>query len=306
MRTLNDLQQAALRFFDLANESDSAADVLLVRDAINRANSSRATETEWKFMQSQLQTLTLVTGQTTYILPQPDIHKFQYLYSTTNKRFLNSLPIKQVPYVDLDYRQNNDSARFYSIDPNGSPVKAQPTTASVLSLASSASETNNPSLFIEGEDSSGNRITETVEAAASTSQSFAKVHYAAKTADFNGTITLTAGATTLLTLAADEYAKSYAVIEFHTLPTATETLIYRYFRKPRLMTRNFDTPNIPYPHSEILVYDALLDLATYNELDSESVNIWREKQMQLKENLYLQLLEPDTVAGIGLYTNPGL
>jgi hypothetical protein len=69
------------------------------------------------------------------------------------------------------------------------------------------------------------------------------------------------------------------------------------------MTRDFDQPDIPFPHSLVLVYDALLDMATYSELDSESVNIWREKRQDLLNNMYLENMAADTVGGLGNYTS---
>ncbi len=304
MKTFQALKDDTLRFFDLANEADDTADVLLVEGAINRANASRITEDRWKFMLSPTATLTLVAGQNRYILPHYNLDKLQYLYSTVNKRFFVSLPTKQVPYADINFQESGDPL-YFSIYSSASPVKMQPTTAGVLTVTSTASETGSPKLLVQGEDSNGDPVEEELSVGVAGSVTFATITYIAKAADFSGTITLSCGSDTLLTLLTSEYAKQYPVIEFHSTPMASEACLYRYFKKPRVMTRAFDIPDLPYPHSDILVYDALLDLATYNELDSESVNIWREKQLQLKTNLYLNLLEPDVVAGIGVYTNPG-
>jgi hypothetical protein len=103
----------------------------------------------------------------------------------------------------------------------------------------------------------------------------------------------------LLRLTDSEYQKEYPLLVWKNVPTAAETFTYRFFRAPRVMTRDYDKPDLPFPHSNVLVYDALLDLATYNELDSESVNIWRDKQQHHVQSLYLTKLDGDSTGAMG-------
>ncbi len=300
MRTFQQIQDEALRYFDIANESDNDADVEVVKAAVNTANQSRASEDNWKFMLSNVYTLDVVSGTQDYILPQTNVLRLQYLKDSVDGLYAIQLPAEQ----DAWDRNVPSDRVYFDINPDGSAVAAQPTEADTLVLTCTAAD--DASLYIEGEDEDGLSISETVDVDGTTTQEFAKVTYYAKTGEFTGILTLaTTGGTTLLTLAADEAGKSYAVVHFYQEPTRNTTFEYKYFRKPRVMTRDLDRPDIPFPHSAILVYDALLDLATYNELDSESVNIWRDKQDQLKNNLYLQKLEGNSVGAQNMSIRPG-
>jgi hypothetical protein len=303
MRTFRDLQQAVLRYFDLGDETD-ITDVELVKDALNRANTKRSTEDKWKFMLSPRKTLSVVAAQQSYILPHFDLLKLHYLYSTTHNRWAFSIPTKQIPYSDISFNQTADGGYHYSITGSQSPVKTQPTAASTLTVSSSVSETSNPTLYVEGTDSNDEMTSETI-AVGTGSVSFKTVQYVAKVGTFAGTVTLATSSpvTTLLVLTATTYAKQYPILEWAHIPNESETFIYRYFRKPRVMSRDHDQPDLPFPYSELLVYDALLDMATYSEIDSESVNLWREKQQEFLNILYQEKLEPDTVGGIGNYSN---
>jgi hypothetical protein len=300
LTTFRQLQEEALRYFDLASETEGA-DVELVKQAINGAHQRRIMEDKWKFMLSNTFTLSVTAGVQEYILPHTNFHKLHYLWSLTNERFANSLPFREVPFSEVSFGVNNDVDNLFYDIVGVSPVKAQPTSADTLVLTTSGAEATNPSLYVEGEDSSGNAISALLEKdETSTGISFAKVTYCAKTGDFATQLTLsTTGGTTLLVLPANEYARQYPIVKFYNIPSSAESFQYRYFKKPRVLTRDFDIPDIPYPLSNILIYDALLDLATYNELDSESVNIWRDKQQDGLVNLYLQKLEGDTVGGYG-------
>jgi hypothetical protein len=307
VRTYKDLQEIVLRYFDVANEEEGSADVVLVQSTLNTANATRSSEDKWKFMLSDVKTLSVVGGQQEYILPFPNLLKLHYIYSTTNKRFGRSIPMRSVPYVDVPFQDtttNSQDVLYYDITDGGAVVQAQPTTADTLVAASSASEAADVQLYVEGLDANGVPISETIDAAATSTATFSRVDYYAKIGTWAGTLTLTTtGAEDLVTLSPTETGKEFPVIKFLNIPSASETFQYRYFRKPRVMSRDNDRPDLPYPHSNVLIYDALLDLATYNELDSESVNIWRDKQQAILEVLYQQKLEGDSVGGDSMYIN---
>lgn len=304
MKTFNQLREEVLRYYDLASE-DSGADVDLAGTALNQANANRSIEHAWPFMLSRVYTLSVVAGQQEYILPHTNFRKIQLLWSDTNRQWGRQLPPRQIPYIqDLNFQRQEGAAEFYElIDP--SVVAAQPADADTLTITSSDAEVTSPTIYIEGEDADGNVISETLGKDDVSVNEYARITYYAKEADWEGTLTImtTVGAETLLTLGPTEYQKEYPVIKWQNIPGANETWQYRYLRVPRVMTRDFDKPDIPYPLSNILVYDALLDLATYNELDSESVNIWRSKQQECLNNLYELKLTADSIAGEPEYIN---
>ena len=310
MKTFKQLQEEVLRYFDLAGEATDdpdGSDVELVKAALNQSNQNRSTEDKWKFMLSGVYTLNVVAGTQDYVLPHTDFNKLQYLWSDTYKRFVSSFPIREVPQTTVDFAdsQFNEQPTF---DFDGfAPVKVQPTSPDTLTMSSTQSETGSPSLYIEGEDEDGAAISESIDVDGTTTQEFAKITYVAKVGDFLGTMTLeTTGGTELLVLTLDQYGKQYPVLKFHSVPVGNEVMKYKFYKAPRVMTRDYDLPNLPYPAANLLVWDSLLDLATYNELDSESVNLWRAKQHECLTNLYLYKLEGDVVGGVGEFINsPG-
>lgn len=292
MKTYADLKNETLRFFDAVNEDANSADVVLVGNAINNANQKRVSEDKWAWMLSPIRTLTTVVGQSSYILPSPNLLKFHYLRNLSTLDYASSAPADMLPEL-ADFQCNIT----YTVTDAGSTVQAQPPTPDTLALTSTVSES--ASLYVEGEDANGAFISETIDPSETSTQTFSRVDYYAKTGDWDGLLTLAAtGGTTILTLTAEETGKEYPVLTFTQSPTSVGSWQYRYFRKPRVLTRDLDRPDLPFPHSGILVYDALLDLATYNELDSESVNIWRAKQQEYLDILYLQKLDGDTIAGL--------
>lgn len=299
MKTFVQLQREVLRYFDVEDEPDGSADKELVKSALNEANQQRATEDKWTFMRSPVHTLAVVAGTQTYVLPHENLRKLHYLWSTTNRYFLSETPMREVPYADISFDQSDTgTSKLYEIA-EMSPTKAQPSTVAPLSVESTETETEDEVLlYIEGYDADGASISEEVAPGDNTTQDFSKVTYVAKVGDWEGTMTLDDDAgNNLLTLTASQYAKQYPVLKFMAIPTQADTCTYRFFKKPRVMTRDYDVPDLPFPTCNILVFDALLSLATYNELDSESVNIWREKQSQWMMELYNEKLTGDTIGG---------
>lgn len=71
-------------------------------------------------------------------------------------------------------------------------------------------------------------------------------------------------------------------------PTEDDTWDYEYYHLPVEMSADGDFPNIPYPHSRMLIYDALLRMETFNEtIDAGKVNYW-ERQLQRHEDGLLE------------------
>jgi hypothetical protein len=78
-------------------------------------------------------------------------------------------------------------------------------------------------------------------------------------------------------------------------PTSTDTIEYQYFRQPAELSADNDVPDLPYPHSRILIYDALLELALYSEdITPEKIALWQKRQMEMEANLYAAYLDGNT------------
>lgn len=69
-------------------------------------------------------------------------------------------------------------------------------------------------------------------------------------------------------------------------PLAADTIQFEYLKQPIALTNDTDIPDVPYPYSLILVYDALLEMAIYDEdLDQSKVTIWKDKQTKYENAL---------------------
>jgi hypothetical protein len=60
-------------------------------------------------------------------------------------------------------------------------------------------------------------------------------------------------------------------------PTAADVIEYGFYKLPVEMSADADLPNIPYPHSRMLIYDALMTLAAYDEdIATNKVTLWQK------------------------------
>lgn len=79
-------------------------------------------------------------------------------------------------------------------------------------------------------------------------------------------------------------------------PRAGDVITYKYYRHPVELSADGDTPDIPYPFSRILIYDALLDLANYSEdITPAKVDRWEKKQQALELGLLAANLDGDSL-----------
>ena len=53
---------------------------------------------------------------------------------------------------------------------------------------------------------------------------------------------------------------------------------YRFYKRPTVLSHDNDIPDIPYPFSRILVFDALLELYTYNDANPPAYWITQSKK----------------------------
>ena len=109
-------------------------------------------------------------------------------------------------------------------------------------------------------------------------------------------------AVTILTLRATEYGRQYRQLELLNTPTAIETLIYKFYRKPSYLDSDNSIPDIPYPFSEVLVYDALLQMGAYNQnISAAAKALWKEEQYRLEQGLLEYDEGPDSLGAAPTY-----
>lgn len=69
-------------------------------------------------------------------------------------------------------------------------------------------------------------------------------------------------------------------------PQATgDTVEIVYYRRPTNLSANGDFPDIPWPHSELLKWDALIMLKAY-AAEPDAITVWQDQQQQALGALY--------------------
>jgi hypothetical protein len=94
------------------------------------------------------------------------------------------------------------------------------------------------------------------------------------------------------------------ILVFLEQPAAAETLIVQFFRTPAKLLHPADLPNLPYPHSRLLVWDALLDLKSYAQ-DLSGAPLWIAKRDQAVHDLYQAFKSGQALGEVPQFIHPG-
>lgn len=286
MLTFSALQQRVLQWIDEA--SDTGTTLTLVKAALN-ASHRRVLLTPALRALTQLpeRSVTVTSGQRFTALPQGTA-KIQHFWDPNSHVFLPLVPRRQWESLAID--RSNTSDLTAGFDWAGFwPVLAQP-SAQTLSLVSSLAG-DVSTLAITGLDSSGEELSETITCIGTTSVAsagtYSLITRVTSGGTPTGTRTLSAGSTTLLSLKTTQTNKLYPVIEWSETPSTTRSLLYQAQRIPSTLTSDNDIPDI-YPNelAEILVYDTLIDLSTYNtELGLKEQIVWQKRVDEIQRQL---------------------
>jgi hypothetical protein len=283
--SLKNLRQMVLAQTDERTDENIARDV--VNELINHAHEARCLEYADNFlMWDTKETFTTTAGQHQYSLHQL-FDRPVYFYNQTSKVLLSETPRRAI----------NDSGAILSPDITGSArnfalwghnsVLAQPTSASTLSLVSNnAADTGTDyEIVIKGLNTSNELVAEKVALTGTTpvssSYTYTKIFSIVKERAMTGQLTVTSnsGAVTILRLSSDEFGRQYRQCWIFETPTTSETIEYRFYRKPSYLVNDYDIPDIPAPYSKLLVFDALLLWGAYNtDTSDKSLTLWKEQQ----------------------------
>lgn len=295
--TFKNVYQQVLQQTDEKLDVDQARAV--AQDLVNNAHELRCMEYPEILLWDTDETLTTVVGQKSYSLHELFDRPY-YFYNQTTKSLMS-----QAPRRNLETEVNGlstditGSAQHFMLR-GVSPVLAQPTSASVITLVStSALDTGaNYEVVIKGINSSNElfaeKVTLTGTTPALTTSSYTKILAVSKERVFNGLLTVTsnAAAVTNLRLQPDEFGRQYQQLWLPSTPTSAEVINYRFYRKPTYLVNDYDIPDIPAPYSRILVYDALLQWGAYNaDTTDKTLNLWKELQLQWEQRLYAYIKE---------------
>ena len=305
--TLGDLRSECLSWLDESTASTTGATYINVTNALKQAHTIRLTEDQWKFMLwPSVQTITTVASTQLYSLHQEFLRPY-WVRNTTQKVWMQEVPSRNMEPLGLDFVNDTNTSQFALW--GRSQVQNQPSSASVITISSSSASdtTAAKAITIYGDTSSGittESITPNGTSGVAGTTSFTQILGVTKAAAWVGTATLTSNsaAVTNLKLFPAEYGRSYQQLQLLSLPTANETISYRFYRKPRELSAANDMTDIPPPFERVLVYDALLLMAAYdNRLDSGRQGLWRTYQQELDFQLRQSQLEGQSLGAQARY-----
>lgn len=284
--TYKNLQDEVLSWLD---ESGTTGVTLNnVKASLQQAHLRRLAERDWNFMLWPAPiTFTTSSGQRQYVL-HSEYHKGLYFFNRTNKAYLIETNSRQLPATGARWNTDTGSPNRFVLW-GRSPVGLQPPTSSVLSIVSSNSGDTTQTVTLEGTDGTDlTLVSETLTAQGGSTvtgvTTFSHITGVTLSAPFAGSMLLSAGAQPLLLLSAGELGRSYPILELLSNPTTASTIEYRFYRQPRELEGDYDLPNIPPPFTQILVWDALIDLAAYNtDVDMKNVQLWSRNQQKLED-----------------------
>jgi len=306
--TFKNLKDQVLNYLDQAGETGTPKDV--IEDALRRVHNSRLVERKWNFMLwDAQQTITTVVGQKFYSLHQEFLRPLWFYNRSTHQTMeqltagtlmpVNSPIDYDTGFGQEDWTDSEGSAYRYLLG-GTTPVKAQPTSASVLTVAGETAMT----VTVKGETEDGDVATETITVGTPGDIEFTKILQVTKGDGWTTTMTLTSnsGTVTNLVLRANEYGRQYRQLELINAPTKAQTLIYKFYRKPSYLDSDNTIPDIPAPFSEVLVYDALLTMGSYNNnINSASRALWMSEQTRLEQALLEYDEGPDALGAAMQY-----
>jgi hypothetical protein len=299
--TFSDLYNEVLANLD---ETGSTGTTLtLAKNFVNQAHQSRLAMQPWKFMEwDSAETFTCSASGTRFYTLHQEFWRPIYFFNRATKSYLIETPNREL--ADTQVRWNDDTGHpIYFRLTSRSPVAAQPTSASTLTIVSSSAldASASKAIVVRGVTSNGvtsETLTPNGTSSVVSTNSFSKILNVTKSAVWTGNLTMTSNsaAVTNLFLFPTEYGRAYQLIELLSAPTSADVIEYRFIKQPTLLSADNDVPDIPAPHSHILVYDALLQFAGYlTDLSTKSIQAWTDIRNKMELQLAEAYLEGQTI-----------
>ena len=293
MLTFKNLQDEILLLWDAPGETGNF--LTIVKNALNDAHAERCNAQRWSFMLwEDVLTFTTASGTLNYRL-HPLFHRFHRIYNTSDTHKLIEVPPREY------YESPETKFHFHMVEP--SPVAADPVAPATLTLTSTSwsDVETEKAVTIRFLDGDNNEVSEdlvpsggnTVDSSATAN----KILSVTKGGTWVGTMSLFAPypGTVALSLSPTEYGRVYPQIRLLKDPEQADTVEYRFYRRPRILSGDNDIPDIPYPFSRILIWDTLLLLAAYDE--AKEPGMWVEQRRQWEKKLADNYLEGQALGG---------
>lgn len=224
--------------------TDTATEAYRVQIATRRAVWRVWNARQWSFKLRQ-HSFPTVSGQTEYVLPKA-VGQASIIKSSQPPYRLEGISEDMFDrYVPNPTASGN--AQFYRLYEMGG-AQNQPSSASTLSITSNSASDTTQKVFIKGLVNS-EVDTEEVSLAGtgtvSTTKSFSAVYAITKSAETEGNVTVTAGATTIGRLAPQEKVLRLRILRLYPTPGSVYTITVKHFALPPLLTKAYEDTEIP-------------------------------------------------------------
>lgn len=290
-KTFKQLQDDTLAW--MADQNDTGLMRTLVKQAIDQSQRELLSDQQLDFMLSPVTTLSVITGQQVYYLPT-DVLSLLYVFDAARNEYLEEVPVKSTIEAEDGIGDAGIGIFRYRVT-TVDGVRAQPATAGqVVITPSGGNEASANSIVIHGLTTGGELVSEAVSSGSSwasltSASSFARVDSITKVGTtWTRSITVTVGATTLLVLPAADYTRQYQKLELMEVPTTSQSLQYRYYKRPHQLVYDNQLPEVPEAYSDMLIYKALLALPGFTRATPEELTGWLKKceqwELSLKQN----------------------
>ena len=229
-----------------------------ITDWSNLAQDELVTEFEPDHLQKEINFSTVI-NQREYFFEL----EFNKILSVTD--VASNFPLDNVTRADeelVDPNRDDQSSNPYAYIVGAlSWVKAQPTSASVITVSSSSTSDVAQQVRINGivageEDSELFTLNGTTAVVGT--KSFTEVFTVAKGDTTEGNVTVTAAAVTITTIPAKALSKQYQPIILYPIPSAVEAFRVRGIRRPRQLVYKQDFPDLPEIYHELIILGAVI------------------------------------------------
>jgi hypothetical protein len=289
MKTFKNIQDDVLDW--MADSEDVGLLRDLVKQAINSSHRKLLTGTQWDFMlYPATETVSVSAGRKCYSL-HPLFFTPLFFYNPTTDEYLEDIKVSGLMESEEDWQDGEAGEPDRFSLATIAHVQAQPTNAGTVSIATTGgTESSANSVVIRG-IVNGDVQEEELSSGSSWSSltgslSFSKILDVTKVgASWSRLITVTCDSTTILTLGASEFGKEFRQIELLKSPTASATILYRFFQKPRTLVRDNDIPQIPTEYVDFLVWDTLLKMQGYARSTPEELMLFQTNLEEAQKGL---------------------
>ena len=259
-------------------QDTSSAMATIIKVYCNNAYREILRRVNWDGINPSYQ-FTLVIGTQDYNLPT-NFGKELYCYDNTNKLYIPFISLTELAEKFTDtLASQGEVSRYTTFLDN---VRVQPSSASTLSISSSATGDTTQTVHIVGEDSNNVELSEDVTlngaSAQTSSNTYLTIRSITKGASTTGRITVTsnAGAVTNAVLQPADLDYKVKKIRFHYIPGAAITIRLPYHVRPTALSDDNDVP--------------MFDCADGIELGA-TASSWRYKRQMGKAQEFERLFE---------------